>query len=209
MKVPYLMMNDFISITMSLERREHRHTLEIHVILISDTSFFLPETHVPKISTKENSDDPTVNLVVISSTALVFVVVLALVVMLVFCRVRKSTTNTRLVANTTTSHGNVCAVNTDRTYCDSNAVAGSSHLYMSTSRDPDHLTEQCRIDPMQFRDRSNTVIYPLSENYYEPVEFRPPGEDGRSSVLMENSCTSESNYHRVTEDRSSYVKMEI
>jgi hypothetical protein len=131
------------------------------------------------------------NSVVTIPIILITVAVLAVVVGTVLCRARTSTRNIGALRNTTVSQDNTCTLNTGRMYCDANNVITPNHLYTSTPRG-------------QNRQSSTTVIYTLSSNYYEPVEH-----SGEPVVKMENSNVLESNYDRVTDDRSSYIEMDL
>ncbi|XP_061169536.1 multiple epidermal growth factor-like domains protein 10 [Saccostrea echinata] len=100
-------------------------------------------------------------LVIVLSIALTFVVILAAVIIFVFCRRQKST-----------SEPHHLPAPQIRGYSDSinYFVDDSSQRYSSMYDTPRSRLETGRISLNQQRESSSTKIYPVSSDYYEPVD---------------------------------------
>jgi hypothetical protein len=127
--------------------------------------------------------------VVMSSTALILVVTLAVIVTALLCHVRKLIGNADSLTKTTTLQGNICKANSGRTHCDVSTVMAPSNLQTATPRDRNRDSS------------SSTIVFPLSSDYYESAEYRSIGEIRESNMKMEKSSTQAFNYQRLAEER--------
>ncbi|XP_062613675.1 multiple epidermal growth factor-like domains protein 10 isoform X2 [Saccostrea cucullata] len=116
---------------------------------------------VTQSQSKEENSTEVPNLVIIISSALTFVVVLSVVIKFVFCR--------RSVSSSESQQVSVL----ERRGCSNSInyfVDSPSQRYSSMYETPRCQTEPDQIFSNQQRESSCTKIYPLSSDYYEPVD---------------------------------------